>query len=77
MVKIATAGDEASCIISCLVAETSTPCPCRGESGLRICGRTHDGRPVEIRITEPGVMEIIGIEQEEVDAIRARRCLNC
>lgn len=73
MPKIACTEEEASCLIPSIIAETKTPCPCKGKHGLTIEGFTYDGREVKIQI-QNGVLLIDGMEQEEVDAIRMRRC---
>lgn len=73
--RIAATEERASCLIATLVAETQTPCPCDGKSGLRIKGTTYDGRPIAIRIdAKEGVLYIDGMTQEEVDTIKQRRC---
>lgn len=73
MIKIACTEEEASCLIPNIIAETKTPCPCKEKHGLAIEGYTYDGREVKIQI-QSGTLLIDGMAQEEVDAIRARRC---
>lgn len=74
MIRIACSDDEASCLIASLIAETVTPCPCKG-GPLRICGIGPDGQHVEVRVLGGGVYEIEEPTAEHVAVIRERRCL--
>lgn len=73
MIRIACSDDEASCLIASLIAETVTPCPCKG-GPLRICGIGPDGQHVEVRVLGGGVYEIEGPTAGHVAVIRERRC---
>lgn len=66
-------GETAACIIPHIISELRTPCPCRPSDGLFLTGETHDGRPVNITLKK-GILEVEGIDQEELDEIVRRRC---
>lgn len=67
---------EASCLLANLLSELEQPCrSCAGDGTVVLCGTSPGGENVTVRML-PGapVMEIEGVPEETLAAIRGRRC---
>lgn len=67
---------EASCLLANLLTELEQPCESCGVDGaIVLTGFSPDGEAVTVRMLPGRVMDIEGIPEEKLAAIRGRRCL--